>query len=175
MDAFTGEIRLFAGNYAPVDWSLCDGHAVPLSQYQALFALFGTLYGGDGVNTFGLPDLRGRVPIHFGTGPGLTNRPLASAGGAEDVTLSIANLPVHNHAWMANSAVASLATPAGNVLANVGTGNTLYETDATFNNAIAAPVNTLGYAGGNQPHENMMPFMALSFIVALQGIFPTQN
>lgn len=174
MDAFTGEIRLFAGNFAPVNWSMCSGQELPISQNETLYTLFGTLYGGGGT-TFNLPDLRGRVPIHFGQGANMTSHPLASKGGTEDVTLTIPNLPAHSHAWMANSAAAGLATPAGNVLADVGTGNTLYETDATFNNAIAAPANTLGYAGGNQPHENMMPFMALSFIVALQGLFPTQN
>ncbi|MFV5212944.1 phage tail protein [Azonexus caeni] len=175
MDAFVGEIRLFAGNYAPVNWSMCFGQTVPISQYQVLFSLFGTIYGGDGVQTLGLPDLRGRVPIHFGTGTGLTPRLLGSASGTETVTVLTANLPQHNHAWMANTDLASLPSPNGNVLANVGAGNTLYETQATFDKPVAAPSDTLSMEGGNQAHANMMPYMALSFIVALQGEYPSRN
>ncbi len=114
MDPFIGEIIMFGGNFAPRSWAFCDGQLLAISQYNALFSLFGTIYGGDGRTTFGLPDLRGRIPVHQGSGPGLTPRQIGTRSGSEQVTLTPQDLPSHTHAWKASSAGATNRTPAGN-------------------------------------------------------------
>jgi microcystin-dependent protein len=162
---FLGEIRLFGGNFPPNGWAFCDGQLLSISQYEALFALIGTTYGGNGQTNFALPDLRGRVPAH--QGGGFT---MGQAAGVEQVTLTAAQLPAHTHTLRATAADGTSADPTNNVWA---------ESDArTFSTAAPDATmhpSTLGAAGGSQPHSNLMPFVALSFIIALAGIFPSQN
>lgn len=170
-DPFIGEIRLFAGNFNPRNWAFCNGQLMPISQNAALFSLLGTTYGGDGRTTFALPDLRGRVPIHAGQGAGLSNYPLGNRGGAEQVTLTPEQLPSHRHALMATEAAAGAPSPANHLLA-MPEETPIYsasEPTATLaDSAIAA-------TGGNQPHENRAPYLAVNYIIALVGIFPTRS
>jgi microcystin-dependent protein len=169
-EPFLGEIRMFGGNFAPVGWAFCQGQLLSIAQNNALFALVGTTYGGDGVSTFGLPDLQGRVPLHQGQGPGLTNRVLGEKAGVERVTLSSSQMPSHTHPLPCQSAGASQTGPEGGVWANSSTNP--YQNGTA--NAPMKPAN-LGSSGGNQAHANMMPFLILSFIIALEGIFPSRN
>ncbi|MBL8439199.1 MAG: phage tail protein [Zoogloeaceae bacterium] len=165
-DPYVGEIRMFAGNYAPNGWAFCDGSLLPISQNEVLFALIGTIYGGDGQTTFALPDLRGRVPVHVGP-----SNPIGQMAGSENVTLNPAQLPSHNHGVRASTAAATpaagptglLATSAAVQFYGSGAPSTPMAADAT------------GPAGGNQPHTNMAPFQAVNFIIALFGIFPSPN
>lgn len=165
---YVGEIRIFAGNFAPQGWMFCDGSVLPIAQNETLFNLIGTTYGGDGQNTFALPDLRGRVPIHVGTGAGLTTRQIGERAGSESVTLTSAQMPAHAHTLSAStSAAVAGAGPSGVLAASAisfyGSGN-----PSTAMGPAIAP------SGGGQPHENMAPFQALSFIISLFGIFPSQ-
>jgi len=162
---YVGEIRMFAGNFAPVGWMLCQGQLLPISEFETLFNLIGTAYGGDGQSTFQLPDLRGRVPIHFSGG-----NPLASNGGAATVTLTTSTIPSHNHAYMASTTAGNANSPQSNLAAN-GTTNIspYYETSAK----TAMGGNSIGFTGGSQPHDNMQPYLALNFIISLFGIFPS--
>ncbi|MTI51563.1 MAG: phage tail protein [Alcanivorax sp.] len=169
-EPFVGEIRMFAGNFAPRGWAFCDGQLLAVSQNDALFSLLGTLYGGDGVSTFGLPDLRGRVPVHAGQGPGLSSRPLGASFGVERVTLSGDQIPGHEHRPSGTDAAASSRFPAGNVWAEAP--NAVYRQD-TPDQAMAAGLVT--ETGGNQPHNNMMPFLGVHFIIALFGIYPSRH
>ncbi len=161
---FVGEIRIFGGNFAPQGWAFCDGSLLSISQNETLFNLIGTTYGGDGQQTFALPDLRGRIPIHQGNG-----FTLAQSGGAETVTLTVSQLPSHSHFPQANSAGGS-DNPAGNVWAK---SNAKAYSSNTPN--VAMDPAALGNAGGSQPHDNMMPFLAVNFILSLFGIFPSQS
>ena len=163
-DPYNGEIRMFAGNFAPVGWLLCQGQVLPISDFDALFNLIGTTYGGDGQQTFALPDLQSRMPMHQGSG-----YVLGQTGGTETVTLNQNQLPVHTHQAVA-AAVASSPSPNGNFWASYA--NMEYSTQAP--SAPMAPT-ALSLAGGNQPHDNMMPFLCINFIISLYGIFPTQN
>ena len=167
-ECYLGEIRIFAGNYAPVGWEMCNGQLLSVSQYQALFTLLGTTYGGNGTTTFGLPDLRGRVPIHKGNG-----YTQGMAAGTEEVTLLGSQLPSHTHIAAAQSAVGSADTPNGAVWAASSTNSNIY-TNNTAALAPMAPTSIMPF-GGSQPHENMMHYMALSLIIAVVGIFPTQQ
>jgi microcystin-dependent protein len=170
MDMYLGEVRMFAGNYAPENWQLCNGQLLSISEYQALYALIGTTYGGDGVQTFGLPDLQGRVPIHLGQGPGTSNYALGQKGGQEAVALGVEQLPAHTHALNAFSGVGTTDVPTNNYFAQTGTGYVVYSDQtptSTMANVAAGPS-----AGGNQVHENMMPFMAISYIIAVVGLYP---
>lgn len=169
-DPFIGEIRLFAGNFAPQGWAFCQGQLMAISQNDALFALIGTTYGGDGQSNFALPNLSGRIPLHQGQGPGLTPRTIGELSGAETVTLTTAQIPQHTHAMNASSAAATGTSPAGAVLAATSVAS--YDT-AAATTAMAA--GALGSAGGSQPHENMAPTLALNYIISLFGIFPSQN
>ncbi len=165
---YIGEIRLFAGNFAPAGWHFCDGSLMAIADDQALFSLIGTTYGGDGQNTFGLPDLRGRVPVHQGTGAGTTFT-LGQNGGAESVTLTAQQMPAHQHPLQARTSVGGASSPANNVFAQGPPGGVqIYTQD----NSVL-PVGTSSVAGGSQPHENRQPLLAISFIIALFGVFPT--
>ena len=169
-EPFVGEIRLFAGNFAPSGWALCQGQLVAIAQNDVLFSLIGTTYGGDGQNTFALPDLSGRVPLHQGTGPGLSNRVIGERGGSEQVTLSKPQMPVHRHTLMASSTAAQAAAgPSGSVLA-VTAVNLYGSSPPTMPMATGA----VAPVGGAQPHDNMAPFVAISYIISLFGIYPSQ-
>lgn len=170
-EPFVGEIRMFGGNFAPRGWAFCDGQLLAVSQNDALFSLYGTIYGGDGRTTFGLPDMRGRVPIHAGTGPGLTDRKLGAKLGVESATLSIAQLPSHTHEYHGTTADGTSPTAAGNVVAK-RVGNPTYgetDPDVSFNDAAITSV------GGSQSHHNVQPILCVNFIVALFGVYPSRN
>jgi len=165
---YVGEIRMFAGNFAPAGWAFCNGSLLPISENEVLFQLIGTTYGGDGQQTFALPDLRGRVPVHQGSGPGLSPRLLGELAGSETVTLTAGQMPMHTHVLRASSAAATLGTPAGDVLAKTSI-NSYGSGPPTMPMAAQA----VPLAGGSQPHENMAPFTAISYIISLFGIFPS--
>jgi microcystin-dependent protein len=156
-DPTLGQITMFGGNFAPRGWALCDGQLLTISQYSALFAILGTTYGGNGRNTFGLPDLRGRFPMHAGSGPGRTTRSLGQVGGQESVTLTQTQMPVHAHS-------VPTVQVRGSGTAGVGLAEGATRTSATT-----------GSAGGSQPHDNMPPFQAVNFLIALVGVFPQRN
>lgn len=173
---FIGEIQMFAGNFQVLGWAYCNGQLLPISQYDALFALIGTTYGGDGVNTFAVPNLQSRVPVHAGTGPGLSTYVLGQAAGTESVTLTTNTMPAHTHPVMASGVTGTAATPANAVLANGSATNTnVYKASNDFTNAVDLNVSTVTAAGGNLPHSNVQPYLALNFLIALEGIFPQRN
>jgi microcystin-dependent protein len=161
---YVGEIRIFAGNFAPAGWMFCEGQLLPISENETLFQLIGTTYGGDGESTFALPDLRGRLPLHQGNG-----FILAETGGAEEVTLTVQQIPVHNHVSVGLTNNASSANAAGNLLAQTPS-YTPYIAQAP--NSQLAPVS-IGSTGGSQPHTNFQPYLCLNFIISLFGIFPS--
>jgi microcystin-dependent protein len=168
---FVGEIRMFGGSFAPAGWAFCNGALLPISENETLFNLIGTTYGGDGQATFGLPDLQGRMPIHVGQGPGISQTyQLGETGGSESVTLTVNQLPVHTHTLLASNDPANAVGPGGNVLSNP------FNTFPYFPAAGALQLNaqTLQPQGGSQPHDNMMPFLCISYIISLFGIFPHQ-
>jgi len=171
-EPFVGEIRIFAGNFAPRGWAFCDGQLLAVSQNDALFSLLGTIYGGDGRTTFGLPDLRGRVPIHSGSGPGLTPRNIGSRGGSEQVVLTVNHLPSHNHPAKTASG-GNAATPVGNYWSTDPGGNSAGYHTGHDDSAMAA--NVIGNSGGSQPHTNLQPFLCVHFIIALFGIYPSRQ
>lgn len=167
---YIGEIRLFAGNFAPRDWALCQGQILSIAENEVLFQLIGTTYGGDGQQTFALPDLRGRLPVHQGQGPGLSGRTIGELGGTESVTLTVAQMPAHSHLLFASGAAANSGSPAGALLA---------ATPVNSYDSTGAPAATMAGAsitnsGGTQPHENMGPSLTLNYIIALFGVFPSQ-
>ncbi|MBN8684650.1 MAG: phage tail protein [Chitinophagales bacterium] len=168
---YVGEIRMFAGNFAPAGWMFCEGQLLPISEYETLFQLIGTTYGGDGQNTFALPDLRGRMPIHQGSGPGLSSRVLAESFGTETVTVTSAQMPAHNHALLAYNGVANTPNPANNLL-GLSTQVNMYFDDNPNQDMNAGIVTS---TGGSQPHENMQPFLCVDFIISLFGIFPSPS
>lgn len=168
-EPFVGEIRMFAGNFAPRGWAFCDGQLLAVSSNDALFSLLGTIYGGDGRTTFGLPDLRGRIPIHMGTGPGLSNRRLGAKLGTEQETLTLSQLPSHNHLVKASNSVGNSKSgpqiAAGN-LARV------YSSEVANIELNAASITN---TGGSQSHSNLMPTLCVHFIIALFGIYPSRT
>ena len=167
---FIGEIRIFGGNFAPAGWAFCDGQLQSIADNPTLFQLIGTTYGGDGQQTFALPDLRGRVPIHQGTGNGLSPRILAQLGGVEDVTLANSQLPLHNHPFVAAATPAqATAEPGGSLPAIAST--PLYSAPAS--GTLAMDPAAVGPSGGSQPHDNLAPFQCVNFIISLFGIFPS--
>lgn len=171
-DTFIGEIRIFAGNFAPRGWALCDGQLLPVSQHTALFSILGTTYGGDGRSTFALPDLQGRAPMHPGRGPGLTARRLGESGGTSTVTLDESQIPGHGHAIRANPNPGDLQGPSEKrVLARTQPGFAWQSGAPDVDLASAAVSET----GGGQPHGNLQPYLAMNFIVALQGEFPQRK
>jgi microcystin-dependent protein len=163
---FIGEIRMFGGNFAPVGWAFCNGQVIAISQNDALFNLIGTTYGGDGQSTFALPNLQSRVPVHVGQGFAL-----GQSGGAETVTLTTSQIPAHSHVPQANSGAGTQTSPAGNVWANSSLGE--FDDTNTVDGTMAP--GALGPAGGSQPHDNMIPFLVVNFILSLFGIFPSQT
>jgi microcystin-dependent protein len=169
---YVGEVRLFAGNFAPAGWQFCDGSLLPISENETLFNLIGTTFGGDGQSTFAVPDLRGRLPIHLGQGQGLSNRTLGQAAGTESVTLTIQQIPNHTHPMVGSTSLGQDTSPAGKVVAQIGAGALPYIQDSTDTNLNAAAVLP---AGGSLPHDNLQPFLCISFIISLFGIFPSQT
>jgi microcystin-dependent protein len=171
MDPFIGEIRIFAGNFAPKNWALCNGQLMPISQNTALFSLLGVTYGGDGKTNFALPNLMGRAPMQQGTGPGLTPRTLGEASGSPTVTLITSEMPMHNHAPQCYDGGTVVGTTQGNVWGGTtGRGASVAFTDGAPNQQMNP--NILGVAGGSMPHNNMQPYLGLNFIIALYGVFP---
>lgn len=171
MQAYTGEIRMFAGNFAPQGWAFCDGQLLSATQYNTLFTVIGYTYGGNGQGTFALPDLRGRLPMHQGQGPGLTFRVLGESNGAERVTLLPGQLPAHNHLISASNVASNSSSPQGNYLAVT----TDSSTGSTYDTYSGTPNTTMNVAsvsatGNNLPHDNMPPYQCLSFIICLSGI-----
>jgi microcystin-dependent protein len=171
-DPFVAEIRIFPFNFAPKGWAWCDGQLLPLSQNTALFSLLGTTYGGDGKSNFALPDLQGRAPMHPGQGPGLSLHDLGETGGSETVTLLESEIPAHSHALRASSDDADLQIPGPAFSVAKSTGQALYSTTATL--APLAP-EALAPAGGDQPHNNLQPYLTFYFCIALQGVFPPRT
>lgn len=161
---YVGEVRMFAGNFAPAGWMFCEGQLLPISENETLFNLIGTTYGGDGESTFALPDLRGRVPIHQGNG-----FILAETGGAEEITLTPAQIPQHSHPFLATSGPGGSSSPQGNAIAeppNIS----IYLQDSTTGNLNSAVISSVG---GSQPHTNFQPYLCINFIISLFGIFPS--
>lgn len=170
MDPFLGQIILFAGNFAPRGWALCEGQILPINQNQALFSILGTTYGGDGRTSFALPDLRGRAPISEGTGAGLPSHALGSKGGNATTTLTTANLPAANVSIPASSATGSSPDPSGGVLATPDDDKLMYKANGTGSRKVGG---ILGAA--NISYSNECPYLALNYIIALQGVFPSRN
>lgn len=178
METYLGTILLFAGNFAPRGWALCNGQLLSIAQNQALFAILGTTYGGNGTTTFALPNMQGRSPMHWGSGPGLTPRVIGELGGEEHVTLLSSQMPTHNHALNASTNDGSQPSPANGVLAvskdpDVGGAPVNFTGGASVNTLMAN--NSIAPAGQNLPHDNMEPYLAVTFIIALEGIFPSRN
>lgn len=169
--AHIGDIKMFAGNFAPRNWAFCQGQLLSIAQNSALFSILGTTYGGNGQTNFGLPDLRGRVPVGMGQGPGLAPRQLGELAGSENHTLQASEMPNHSHALAANSNAATQRGPGGNFPAASDQRNSLYAT--TANTTMAA--TAVGAAGGNTPHNNMQPYLGMNFIICLYGIYPSRN
>lgn len=173
---FLAEVRIFTGNFAPKGWALCDGQLLPISQNTALFSLLGTTYGGDGKSTFALPNLQGCAPMQAGQGPGLSLRDLGETAGEQTVTLLQTEMPAHSHSAQATIDLTTPnASPANNIWASgqKGFGN-VYTPSVSGQNVQMNPFGT-SIAGGSQPHNNMMPFLGLTFIIALQGVFPARS
>ena len=170
-DPYIGEIRMFGGNFAPAGWAFCSGQLMPISENDALFTLIGTTYGGDGQETFALPNLQSRTPIHSGTGQDGQTYQLGESFGVEEVTLSTQQIPVHTHPMLAATELGSSNSPGGNLLANCSALK-IYTASAP---SIALAPNSVTPVGGSQPHDNMQPFLCISFIISLFGVFPSQN
>lgn len=170
-DPYIGEIRMFAGNFAPAGWELCQGQLVPIAEFDALFTLLGTMYGGDGQTTFALPDLRGRVPLHNGQGPGLSQNYLQSEmGGAETVTLTTQQIPIHTHPMTGSTDTAQDTSPTGKVVGQIGGGALTYIQDSTDSDLAPQAVTPIG---GSQPHENLQPYLCINYIISMYGIYPS--
>ena len=170
-EPFLGQIEMFAFNFAPRGWAKCDGQILPINQNQSLYSLLGTTYGGDGRTSFGLPDLRGRAPMHEGSPPGGASRSLGQKGGSETVALTTAEMPAHTHAAMASSSAGDNPNPEGRVLAGTAPGE-VYRDPV---NLADLRSGTIANAGTGQVHENMQPYLAITFCIALQGLFPSRN
>jgi microcystin-dependent protein len=170
-ESFIGEIRMFAGTFAPLGWAFCSGQLIAISENDTLYTLIGTTYGGDGVTTFALPNLQGRLPVHMGQGPGLTPIVIGQLGGAESVTLSPQQLPGHTHSFQASTAAGTSATPQGQVVAASATVE-LYR-ESTPGTALAGAA--VSPVGQSLPHDNVQPFLCVNFIISLYGTFPTQS
>ncbi|HKX83980.1 MAG TPA: tail fiber protein [Pyrinomonadaceae bacterium] len=169
-DPYIGEIRMFGGSFAPAGWAFCNGQLLPISENDALFTLIGTTYGGDGQETFALPNLQSRTPLHAGTGPDGTTYQLGETGGVETVTLTVNQIPLHNHAMLASNDIPTASNPQNNVI-----GQAAAKIYRVGNPSTTLHPQTIGIAGGSQPHENVQPYLCVSFIISLFGIFPQQT
>jgi len=173
-DPFVAEIRIFPFNFAPRGWAWCDGQLLPLSQNTALFSLLGTTYGGNGKSNFALPDLQGRAPMHPGQGPGLSLHDLGETGGSETVSLLESEIPAHSHAMRASNDAATTNAPAGATISRpFGRGNNIF--NAAVANLVSMAPETLAPTGGDQPHNNLQPYLTFYFCIALQGVFPPRG
>lgn len=170
-DQFVGEIRMFAGNYAPVGWAFCNGQLISIAANEALYSLLGTTYGGDGTTNFGLPNLMGRLPVGQGAGPGLTPRNLGQAGGSETVTLVATQMTAHSHQAGGQSANGTEGSPVNEFWATASQ----FQRYSSTAPDVAMNPGAIGLVGGNQPHENRMPALTASFIIALDGIYPSRS
>lgn len=168
---FIGEIRMFGGNFAPSGWMFCDGQLLPISENDALFTLIGTTYGGDGQETFALPNLQSRVPMHAGTGPDGATYQLAEQAGVESVSLTVQQTPAHTHALVASNTTAASQIPGGNVAAQ-GAASFIY---TSSDSPILISPQSISPTGGSQPHENLQPYLCINFIISLFGVFPQQT
>jgi microcystin-dependent protein len=166
---YVGELRMFAGNFAPNGWMFCEGQTLPISEYETLFNLIGTTYGGDGESTFVLPDLQGRLPLHWGTGAEGTTFQLGEAGGVEQITLTTDQIPAHSHPLIADNEVASDPNPQGNLPAE-SSAVSMYQSSSP---TTAMAAQSVGTVGGSQPHTNFQPYLCVNFIISLYGIFPS--
>ena len=177
-DPFLRQIRIFGGNFAPRSYAFCDGQLLSIAQNSALFSILGTTFGGDGRTTFGLPDLRDRAPLHPGTGPGLSSYQLGQRGGAATETLSVSEIPAHTHQWDGIAATSTQTAPTNHSLAEPpvggrgGGGAKIY---GPANNLVALSPDSMDPGGGGQPHNNQQPYLALNYIIALVGVFPSRN
>ena len=169
---YVGEIRLVGFNFAPQGWMFCNGQLLPISEYETLFNLIGTTYGGDGQSTFALPNLQSRVLIHQGQGLGLSPYTMGQNGGGETITLTSSQIPIHNHLANCSTSAGSQSSPVGNIWAGDAAGLTA-EYSSSQNGQMSAAA--IGSAGGSQPHENHMPFLVLNYIISMFGVFPSQN
>lgn len=169
---YVGNIILFGGNFAPIGWLPCDGRLLPISQYEVLFALIGTTYGGDGINNFAVPNLGSRIPLHMGQGPGLSNYQIGQVGGAESVTITSQTMPQHSHPVVANSTGATSSDPTNSFLASQPA--MLEYVAGSSVNAIMSGNSIIPSTGG-QPHDNIMPYLAMNYIIATEGIYPSQG
>lgn len=172
-EPFVGEVRMFAGNFAPRGWAFCDGQLLAVSQNDALFSLLGTIYGGDGRTTFGLPDMRGRLALHAGSGPGLSPRRLGAKGGSENETLTVNQLPSHSHSVHAANTAGSSTNPTGN-FARDAAGSDIYIQALTSTTTTLHP-SAVNNTGGSRSHTNLMPFLCINYIIALFGIYPSRQ
>lgn len=173
-DPFVAEVRIVPFNFPPKGWAFCNGQLLPISQNTALFSLLGTMYGGDGKSTFALPDVQGSAVMHPGQGPGLSLHDQGETGGSETVTLLSTEMPVHNHNLMASGTNASTANPSGQTALARSFGGLAYKVDPPGATSAMA-IQAIGLTGGGLPHNNMMPYLTLSFIIALQGVFPPRT
>ena len=172
-EPYIGEIRIFAGTFAPAGWAMCQGQLMPISENDALFTLIGTTYGGDGQETFGIPDLQGRAPMHAGKGPAVSQTyVIGEKAGVESVTVTAQQTPIHNHALLASNQIGQQAQPQNAMYAQVSTG-TLYS--EPFDPLVSMNANMLTPVGGSQPHENLQPYLCITFILSLFGVFPPQT
>jgi microcystin-dependent protein len=172
MDPFVAEIRIFPFNFPPKGWAYCDGQLLPISQNTALFSLLGTTYGGNGKSNFGLPDLQGRAPMHPDQGPGLSLHDLGETGGSETVTLLESEIPSHRHVLQSGGLNSQVITPNNNVITGRGNPTPIYTTSATL---VPMAVEAIASSGGDQPHNNMMPYLTFNFCIAMQGVFPPRT
>ncbi|PPD42616.1 MAG: phage tail protein [Methylobacter sp.] len=171
-EPYVGEIIIFGGTYAPRGWAFCDGQLLSISEYDVLFAIIGTTYGGDGQNTFALPDLRGRIPIGTGQGPGLSNQVIGERAGVESVTLTTNQMPIHNHALLATTTPATSESPNNALFAQ--SSDAIYTADQTIGPSVAN--GSIGTStGGNIPVDIMNPYLAVNYIISLYGVFPSRN
>jgi microcystin-dependent protein len=172
-EPYVGEIRMFGGSFAPAGWAMCNGATLPISENDTLFNLIGTTYGGDGQQTFNLPDLQGRAPVHMGQGPGISqNYVIGEKAGVESVTLTTNQIPIHSHSFVASSDAGQSAQPQNALFALLPTGNLYTQPQQP---AVNLNSNMLSAAGGSQPHDNIQPYLCITFIISLFGVFPSQS
>lgn len=171
MNCYIGQIKMFAGNFAPLGWMFCQGQLLPISEYETLFNLIGTTYGGDGQETFALPNLSSRTPNHMGQGPGLSNYVIGEMVGTETVTLTQQQIPAHNHTFLGSTSPSNSPNPGNNIIGQASQINMFFGD----NPSVAMKNTSLSPVGGNQPHENRMPYLVMNYIISLYGIYPSPS